>query len=242
MTGTRAQIILREASRWRMSASGPWTTRRDRVLPVRPGRPPAQPVPSVSAASPRRPGLRPGGGTAPRQPRSRHRPAVGRRHPRRAQLAPPRRAPQPPRTKGHHMSAVSEKDMPGRIRTLPRNKAGYPVPDFVAWINREPDFRVIKPGGIQRALHLRLCWVCGIPFTRQEDAAFVIGPMCAVNRVSAEPPSHLDCATYSARLCPFLSVPQMTRRERHKPAGAVSPPGIMIMRNPGVALVWVTGY
>ena len=34
----------------------------------------------------------------------------------------------------------------------------------------------------------------------------------------------------------------MTRRERHKPAGAVNPAGIMITRNPGVALVWVTGY
>lgn len=132
--------------------------------------------------------------------------------------------------------------MPGRIRRLPRNKAGYPVPDFVAWINGEPDFRVIRPGGIQRALRLKLCWVCGVPFQRREDRAFVIGPMCAVNRVSAEPPSHRECGVYSGRFCPFLSTPQMVRRERHKPPEAVNPAGIMITRNPGVALVWVTGY
>lgn len=137
---------------------------------------------------------------------------------------------------------ISEQDMPGRIRLLPRNKAGYPVPDFVAWIDGQPDFRVIKPGGIQLAVQLKLCWVCGTPFARQEDRAFTIGPMCAVNRVSAEPPSHRDCATFSARFCPFLSVPRMTRRERRMPAVAAVPAGDMIRRNPGVALVWVTGY
>lgn len=132
--------------------------------------------------------------------------------------------------------------MPGRIALLPRNKAKYPVPWFVAVIDGKPDFRVIRPGGIQTALRQKLCWVCGIPFSRQEDRAFTIGPMCAVNRVSAEPPSHRDCAVYSATSCPFLATPNMVRRERHKPEGAANPAGIMITRNPGVALVWITGY
>jgi hypothetical protein len=138
--------------------------------------------------------------------------------------------------------SIAERDMPGRIRTLPRDKHGYPVPDFVAWIDGKPDFRVIKPGGIDRALKLKLCWVCGAPFQRQEDRAFTVGPMCGVNRVSAEPPSHRDCAVFSAMNCPFLTTPQMTRRDRHKPEGAANPAGFMITRNPGVALVWVTGY
>jgi hypothetical protein len=133
-------------------------------------------------------------------------------------------------------------DTPGRIARLPVNKAGYPVPWFVAFIDGAPDFRVIRAGGIQAALRGRLCWVCGVPFARQEDRAFVIGPMCAVNRVSAEPPSHRECAAWSATHCPFLSVPRMVRRERHKPEGAANPAGIMIKRNPGVALVWVTRY
>jgi hypothetical protein len=139
-------------------------------------------------------------------------------------------------------SAIPESEIPGRIRTLPRDKHGYPVPWFVAWIDGKPDFRVIAPGRIQDALRTPQCWVCGVPFMRQEDRAFTIGPMCAVNRVSAEPPSHRDCAVFSARFCPFLSVPQMTRRDKHKPSEAVNPAGIMITRNPGVALVWVTGY
>jgi hypothetical protein len=137
---------------------------------------------------------------------------------------------------------VNDDKMPGRIALLPRNKVGYPIPWFVAVIDGVADFRVIRPGGIQAALRYKLCWVCGGPFVRQQDRAFTIGPMCAVNRVTAEPPSHKDCAVYSATRCPFLTKPNMVRRERHKPVEAVNPAGIMITRNPGVALVWVTGY
>src|SRR5712691_10615834 len=96
--------------------------------------------------------------------------------------------PPPP---GGIMTTAAEHE-PGRITRLPRNKVGYPVPWFAARIDGQPDFRVIRPGGIQIALRQKLCWTCGIPFLRQEDRAFVIGPMCAVNRVSAEPPSHED--------------------------------------------------
>jgi hypothetical protein len=132
--------------------------------------------------------------------------------------------------------------MPGRVAMLRRDKHGRPVPWFVAWVDGKPDFRVIGPSRMQAARRLSLCWVCGVPFLRQEDRAFVIGPMCAVNRVSSEPPSHRDCAVYSATHCPFLTTPNMVRRERHMPEGAEPPAGIAIKRNPGVALVWVTGY
>ena len=138
--------------------------------------------------------------------------------------------------------ASTDEQMPGRIDRLPRDHVGRPVPWFVAWIDGKPDFRVIRPGGIQVALRDKMCWTCGIPFLRQEDRAFVIGPMCAVNRVSAEPASHLDCAVFAATHCPFLATPQMVRRERHMPREAKRPAGEMIRRNPGVALVWVTGY
>jgi hypothetical protein len=137
---------------------------------------------------------------------------------------------------------VTGDKMPGRIALLPQDRHHRPVPWFVAFVNGVPDFRVIRPGGIQIALRHSLCWICGGPFLRQQDRAFTVGSMCCVNRVSAEPPSHKDCAVYSATSCPFLTKPNMVRRERHKPVEAKNPAGIMITRNPGVALVWVTGY
>jgi len=138
-------------------------------------------------------------------------------------------------------AAVNDDSMPVMIARLPRNKANYPVPWFVWWNDEGvPDFRVVKPGAVPQALALRLCWICGHAFLPRENRAFTIGPMCAVNRISAEPPSHYGCAVFAATRCPFLIRPQMTRRERHMPAEAVPPAGFSIRRNPGVALVWVT--
>jgi hypothetical protein len=131
---------------------------------------------------------------------------------------------------------------PGRIARLPHDKHGRPVPWFAAWVDGAPDFRVIKPGAVPAALSLHLCWVCGVKFQRQERRAFVIGPMCTVNRTSAEPPSHAECGSWSACNCPFLARPGMHRRDRHLPAGTTEPAGMMLARNPGVAAVWVTRY
>lgn len=127
---------------------------------------------------------------------------------------------------------------PRRMARLPRNKAGYVVPWFVAFVDGVPDFRVIAPGKLADAIRFRTCWLCGDPLGA--NAAFVIGPMCAINRVSAEPPSHRDCADYAARACPFLTTPKMVRRDGRLPDDAREPDGIMIRRNPGVALVWVS--
>jgi hypothetical protein len=141
---------------------------------------------------------------------------------------------------------------PPRIARLPHDKHHRPVPWFVAWLDEDgreadpgkgtPDFRIIKPGAVLDAWGSRTCWVCGVMFVRQEPRAFVIGPMCAVNRISAEPPSHVECAEYSALACPFLTTPRMVRRERGLPPGTEEPAGLMIRRNPGVILVWVTKY
>lgn len=133
---------------------------------------------------------------------------------------------------------IADIEVPRRMRALPLNRAGYPVPWFVAWIDGAPDFRIIGPGKIRDAVRWSKCWLCGEPLGRYQ--AFTIGPMCAVNRTSAEPPSHGDCAVYAARACPFLANPARRRREAHKPDGTVDPPGITIRRNPGVALVWTT--
>jgi hypothetical protein len=128
-------------------------------------------------------------------------------------------------------------DLPVAIKALDRDKHGRPIPWFV---RREqdgtPDFRVIRRDGISDAVRFNICWVCGT--TRGRHAAFVVGPMCGVNRVSAEPPSHLDCAIYSATTCPFLSRPEMQRRPCGLPDLNRSTPGVAISRNPGVTLVW----
>lgn len=128
--------------------------------------------------------------------------------------------------------------MPYRIASLPADPVrGYPVPWFVAWVDGKPEFRMADGEKLRRAVREKLCWVCGEKLGR--NMAFLVGPMCAVNRISAEPPSHRDCAEYAVKACPFLSKPQMDRRENDLPEGGTCA-GMMIRRNPGVSLIWMT--
>ena len=128
-------------------------------------------------------------------------------------------------------------DRPPRMAKLILDSRGFPVPWFVALIDGVPDFRVIRENGIAYAHNYGICWLCGEPLGRY--GAFVIGPMCGINRVNSEPPSHRDCAEYAVRACPFMTKPRMVRNERGLDE-SVKPAGVGLRRNPGVVLLWVT--
>jgi hypothetical protein len=143
--------------------------------------------------------------------------------------------------------------MPERIRNLPISPEGFPVPWFVEWFDKGkpcsrgygvPDFRITDPSKITAAVRMNLCWVCGN--RGGTNKAFVIGPMCAINRVISEPASHRECAIYAARVCPFLSKPNMVRNTKgimqdgKLVENFTPPPGFGLSRNPGAVCVWVT--
>lgn len=146
-----------------------------------------------------------------------------------------------PETEGRTgMLHPSLPELPVRIKRLPVDSRGYPVPWFVAWIDNKPDFRVIDPKKVALAINEVRCWICGDKMGRY--MAFVAGPMCAVNRTSGEPPSHRECAIFAAKACPFLVKPAVERRENDLPAD-IKMHSQHLAHNPGVALVWVTkGY
>ena len=125
--------------------------------------------------------------------------------------------------------------LPAQMRQLPVDHRGFPVPYFVAWEDGKPVFPAMDRRKFQLALHQKRCWVCGGKLFANK--AFVIGPMCCVNRINSEPPSHVECAEFSAKNCPFLSRP-MAKRTFEGDRTQVA--GIMIDRNPGVVAVWVT--
>jgi hypothetical protein len=134
--------------------------------------------------------------------------------------------------------AVIKADMPARFRKLPVDHRGYPVPRFVQWVDGKADFRCIDTAWLIKAVSEDRCWLCGDKLGVHK--AFVIGPMCAINRVTAEPPSHLECAQFAVRACPFMLNPQRKRNLENLPEGTEPAPGIPIDRNPGVMLIWVT--
>lgn len=128
--------------------------------------------------------------------------------------------------------------LPARFLGLPIDERGFPVPWFVGDIDGKPDFRVIRPGGLAIAHRQKTCWLCGQKLGQY--LTFVIGPMCAINRTTSEPPSHRDCAEFAARACPFLTKPSMRRNEKDLPEGMIAPAGVLLSRNPGVTCLWVT--
>jgi hypothetical protein len=152
----------------------------------------------------------------------------------------------------HHKLRSDLPELTERLKNLPVDERGYPVPAFVQWMEEVggkmmprppgegfPDFRIVDPVHMRACVFGNLCWVCGQPLGVHR--AYVVGPMCTVNRNSAEPPSHVDCAEWSVKGCPFLSKPQMKRREDEVTKTAVeNVAGLMLTHNPGVTAVWQT--
>lgn len=127
--------------------------------------------------------------------------------------------------------------IPQRLRSLPIER-GYPVPWFVAEVDGHYDFRCIDHRKFAPAVKHRKCWICGQKLGAY--LAFGIGPMCAINRTIAEPPSHRECMEWAMKVCPFLIQRQEERRETNLPEGVKEQAGIAIKRNPGVIVLWVT--
>jgi hypothetical protein len=125
--------------------------------------------------------------------------------------------------------------LPDRMKALPIEQRGYPVPWFVGTFEGKRDFRVADQHKRVIAVKDKLCWVCGGKLGRH--LAFVIGPMCAVNHNTSEPPSHRECALFAAQACPFLILPKSDYRK--PPEGGTMLPG-SLGGNPGVCCVWIT--
>lgn len=135
--------------------------------------------------------------------------------------------------------------IPERMRRLPIDERGWLVPWFVAVIDGKPDHRVMDGAKWREAVKFRRCWQCGEPLGAR--GAFVLGPMCAVNRTNGEPPNHYECARFAVTACPHLSRPRAVRRgdplaeyEHVAEAGFKGAAGYGFSRNPGAIGIWVT--
>lgn len=140
-------------------------------------------------------------------------------------------------------ASIRDIPLPARLARRPVSEKGFPVPWFVTLKTADGkwDFVNIDPRRVAEAVQRRVCWTCGEPLGR--IVAFVIGPMCSVNRLSAEPPTCGECAEYAVRACPFLANPNMRRnlKAAHDPTGA-STPGLMLQHNPTATLIWLTKH
>ena len=136
-------------------------------------------------------------------------------------------------------AAIRDIPLPKRLGRRPINERGFPVPWFVSRINGVWDFVNLDPNKVFEAARQDICFLCGEKLGQYK--AFVIGPMCSINRISAEPPAHFECAEYAVKACPFLARPNAKRNYDKVLIGCTDDiPGMAILHNPGVTLIWVT--
>jgi hypothetical protein len=133
-------------------------------------------------------------------------------------------------------AAIRDIPRPVEVARLPIDDRGFIVPWFVDWPNGKPDHRVVDGRKFAKAVKEHRCWLCGGKLGRIK--ASVIGPMCAVNRITSEPPCHPQCAKYAVQTCPFLSQPRARRNEKNLPEQRREAAGIAFDRNPGVSVIW----
>lgn len=135
-------------------------------------------------------------------------------------------------------ASIRDIPRPAGVDALPVDERGFVVPWFVDWPNGVADHRVVDGRKFLRAVREHRCWVCGGKLGRVK--ASVIGPMCCVNRITSEPPSHPWCAGYAVRTCPFLTKPRARRNEKDLPEERREAAGIALDRNPGVSVIWLS--
>lgn len=135
-------------------------------------------------------------------------------------------------------ASIRDIPRPPGVDQLPVDERGWPCPWFIDWGPNEdkPDHRVVDGRKFVRAVREQRCWLCGGKLGRVK--ASVIGPMCAVNRITSEPPCHPACARYAIQACPFLSKPRARRNERNLPEERREAAGIALDRNPGISVIW----
>src|SRR5262245_8682339 len=129
--------------------------------------------------------------------------------------------------------------LPERMMNLPLDPRGYPIPWFVGELaDGTRDFRIADQRKRALGHKNRLCWLCGGKLGSY--MAFVIGPMCVVNRNTSEPGSHLECARFAATACPHLTMPEAKSRADQLLAQGARGLAAALPGNPGACAIYVT--
>lgn len=97
------------------------------------------------------------------------------------------------------------------MRTLERDRRGYPVP-FIALRDKsgKPQFTINDGRKCATARGKHLCTICGRRLAH--DTWFIGGSRCFLyeNGAFLDGPVHNECGEYALKVCPFLAMPRYT--------------------------------
>jgi hypothetical protein len=98
-------------------------------------------------------------------------------------------------------------DMPDRIRALPRDRRGYPIPAIVFRDAKgDPHFTMNDQAVADRFRVAGRCGICGGGLGRYR--CFVGGPASAFHPMGRyfDGPVHEECGAFALRVCPYLAL------------------------------------
>jgi hypothetical protein len=103
--------------------------------------------------------------------------------------------------------------LPKNLRTLERDRRGYPIP-YIVYRDAAggPHFPINDATKVEEVLRKRLCALCG---KRLVDGAwFIGGARCFTDPAGAflDPPAHEECARYAIKVCPYLAARSYAKR------------------------------
>lgn len=123
-----------------------------------------------------------------------------------------------------------------------------PIPFTIYWgeyPNGRPDFKHIDPERVRKCLDSRLCGICGAPYGRNSEIAYIGGHESQITDATCffiDPPMHVECALFSVRACPFI-VRRKQRSAEETPAHVAPDSGRYsvwvgkhVIRNPEMSL------
>ncbi len=93
--------------------------------------------------------------------------------------------------------------IPDLMKDLPMWK-GLPIPYFTLIVDGVPDFTAVEFMRVNQCMMNETCGICGKPIT-DGKFCFIGGELSVKNRVYIDPASHVACAYYAAKACPYLA-------------------------------------
>jgi len=103
------------------------------------------------------------------------------------------------------MKPVQTVAVPPKMRLLPKDRRGYPVPWIVQRdLDKRPFFVMNDLLKTLACGRQKLCGICGKKLDR--DVWLIGGPGAAFHEHGAylDPPMHYQCASYAVRVCPYI--------------------------------------
>lgn len=124
-------------------------------------------------------------------------------------------------------------EIPPRMRRLPLDKRGYPVPVIILWTeDGRPIFAANDAQVVLRCHAEDRCHICGERLARGRWLVSGHYSALAENGTILDGPLHDECCHYAMRVCPYIAAPEYGKLVAKKQIAGTDRAGILTLPTP----------